>query len=61
MFSAARRAALGFSTAFELIRRLWQGPFWWLVPAATLLLVAATLIVFLQTVPVVAPFVYTLF
>jgi hypothetical protein len=49
----------GFSTAGELIRALWRGPYWWLVPVVALLLPAAVLFVFLQAVPLVAPFVYT--
>jgi len=51
----------GIATAAELIRGLWQGPYWWLVPVAALLLPAATLFIFLQAVPLVAPFVYTVF
>ncbi len=51
----------GAGTATELIRAMWQGPFWWLVPVVLFLLPAAILFVFLQSVPVVAPFVYTLF
>ena len=43
------------------MRALWRGPFWWLVPVVALLLPAAVLFVFLQTVPLVAPFVYTVF
>ncbi|MFT7671394.1 MAG: hypothetical protein ACI8X5_004112 [Planctomycetota bacterium] len=52
---------IGSSTATELVRGLWQGPFWWLVPVILLLLPAALLFVFLQAVPFVAPFVYTVF
>lgn len=51
----------GTGTATELIKGLWQGPFWWLVPIVLLLLPAAVLFVFLQAVPFVAPFVYTVF
>ena len=51
----------GTETASELIKGLWQGPFWWLVPIVLLLLPAAVLFVFLQAVPFVAPFVYTVF
>ena len=40
---------------------LWQGPNWWLVPVVLILLPAAALLVFLNTVPIVAPFVYTVF
>ncbi len=51
----------GSGTAIELLRGLWQGPFWWMVPVVLLLLPAAVLFVFLQAVPFVAPFVYTVF
>jgi len=51
----------GSSTALELIRGLWQGPYWWMVPIVLLLLPAAVFFVFLQAVPFVAPFVYTVF
>ena len=50
-----------FGTAVELIRSLWNGPFWWLVPALCVLLPAAAIFIFLQAVPIVAPFVYTVF
>jgi uncharacterized protein DUF5989 len=56
-----QRLRIGVGTAFELVHALWRGPYWWLVPAACLLLVSAIVFVFLQAVPVVAPFVYTLF
>lgn len=51
----------GVSTTRELIVAMWRGPYWWLVPIALLLLPTAIIAVFLQAVPVVAPFVYTLF
>lgn len=51
----------GFATATELVKGLWSGPYWWLVPVAALLLPAAVLFVVLQAVPIVAPFVYTVF
>ena len=50
-----------FSTAAELVRALWNGPYWWLVPIVALLLPAAFVFVFLQAAPLVAPFVYTVF
>lgn len=53
--------AQGASTAIELLAALWKGPNWWLVPVVVLLLPAAIILVLLQTVPVVAPFVYTVF
>jgi hypothetical protein len=49
------------ATAWELIAAMWNGPYWWLVPALFVLLPAAAVFVFLQAVPIVAPFVYTLF
>lgn len=60
-----RRILIGIrtrvSTSVELIRAVWSGPFWWLVPVLCVLLPAAVVFVFLQAVPVVAPFVYTVF
>ena len=56
---AKMKVAVG--TVGELISALWSGPNWWLVPVVLLLLPAAVLFVFLQAVPVVAPFVYTVF
>ena len=50
---------VGVSTAVELLRAMWNGPYWWLVPVVVLLLPAAILFIFLQAVPLVAPFVYT--
>jgi hypothetical protein len=51
----------GVGTSTELIRGLWSGQYWWLVPVVALLLPAAILFVLLQAVPLVAPFVYTVF
>lgn len=59
--SFARSLREGYSTATELLRGLWNGPFWYLVPLVLLLLPAALLFVVLQAVPIVAPFVYTIF
>ncbi len=50
-----------FATIVVLIRSLWNGPYWWLVPALFILLPAAAIFIFLQAVPIVAPFVYTVF
>lgn len=52
---------VGLSTALELVRGVWSGPYWWLVPVLALLLPAAALFVLLQAVPSIAPFVYTVF
>lgn len=49
----------GCTTSVELLKGIWNGPYWWLVPVVVLLLPAALLFIFLHTVPVVAPFVYT--
>ena len=49
------------ATFFELVRGIWSGPHWYLVPLIFVLLPAAILFIVLQTVPIVAPFVYTLF
>ncbi len=51
----------GFGTAVELLRALWRGPYWWLVPILVFLLPLACVFVLLQAVPIVAPFVYTAF
>lgn len=56
-----RSIGVGLATAWELVRAIWSGPYWWLVPVLVLLLPAAALFVFLQAVPLVAPFVYTVF
>ena len=56
-----RKIQSGVGTAIELIRSLWQGPYWWLVPVLLLILPAAIVFVILQSVPLVAPFVYTVF
>jgi len=61
MLRVLRRVRLGFSTVGELLRSMWQGPYWWLVPAVIVLLPAAVVFVLLQVVPIAAPFVYTLF
>lgn len=55
------KIAGGFQTAGELIVSVWRGPNWWLVPVLLILLPAAALFVLLETVPLVAPFVYTVF
>jgi hypothetical protein len=51
----------GFRTVVELIGSMWRGPYWWLVPVVLILLPSALIFVFLQAVPLVAPFVYTVF
>jgi hypothetical protein len=56
-----RKLKRGLATCWELIVNLWRGPHWWLVPVVLILIPAAALLVFLETVPVVAPFVYTVF
>lgn len=58
---AWRKLRSGLATSWELIVNLWRGPNWWLVPVVVILLPAAALLVFLNAVQVVAPFVYTVF
>jgi hypothetical protein len=55
------RVRTGISTAIELLRSMWHGRFWWLVPVIVFLLPIAVLFLFLQAVPYMAPFVYTVF
>lgn len=56
-----QKISTAFATSCELIRALWRGRFWWLVPIVLTLLPLAVLFVVLQSVPLVAPFVYALF
>lgn len=56
-----RNTGQGARTVAELLRSMWQGPYWWLVPVVLVLLPSAVIFVFLQAVPLVAPFVYTVF
>lgn len=49
------------ATLLELLRALWHGPFWWLVPVVCFFVPIATVLIVLQAVPLVAPFVYLLF
>ena len=51
-----KKILLGVLTAWELTVSVWRGPNWWLVPVVLSLLPAAALLVFLQTVPIVANF-----
>jgi len=61
MMRLARRLRGGFATSTELLVSLWRGPYWWLVPVVAVLLPAALIFIALQAMPIVAPFVYTLF
>lgn len=55
------RLKSGVSTIGELLANLWRGPFWWTVPLIVLLVPAAIFFVLLQAVPMVSPFIYTIF
>lgn len=55
------RIKTGVTTVGELLASLWRGPFWWLVPLIVLLVPAAIFFVLLQAVPMVSPFIYTIF
>jgi uncharacterized protein DUF5989 len=61
MSRTSAQVGSALSTVFELLRGLWRGRYWWLVPVVVLLLPAALVFAFLQAVPIVAPFVYALF
>lgn len=56
-----RKVRGGLATAWELNTGLWNGPHWWLVPVLWILLPAAILLVFVHSVPMAAPFVYSIF
>jgi hypothetical protein len=60
MRALLKRLLVGFVTG-ELIRSLWRGPNWWVVPFVLVLLPIVLVFLLLQAVPVVAPFVYTAF
>ncbi len=49
------------STLFELIRGLHRSGYWWLIPLIIIMLPLSLVFIFAQAVPIVAPFVYTLF
>jgi hypothetical protein len=40
---------------------LWKGGRWWMLPVVVILLGAAALLIFLQSIHYVAPFVYMVF
>jgi hypothetical protein len=55
----AARTRINLGTLGELATLLWQGGRWWLLPMSVVL--AAVLLVLVQAVEYVAPFVYTVF
>lgn len=61
MMSSWSRLADRWRTFGELVRELWNGPYWWLVPVVIFFAPLAALFLLLQAVPVVAPFVYMVF
>ncbi len=61
MTSLGTRLSTGFRTVGELLKNLWRGPFWWLVPILLFLLPLSILFLVLKAVPILAPFVYTAF
>lgn len=61
MGNTARRLTSAFRTIYELLKGLSKGRNWWLIPIVFILLPFSIIFVLLQAVPVVAPFVYTLF
>lgn len=59
--SQVARAAVGLETLRELFAMLRATGRWWLTPIVVVLLGAAALLVLVQAVEYVAPFVYTVF
>ena len=55
------RLLLRLGTAGELLALFWRGGRWWMTPVVVILLGAAGLLLFLQSVQYVAPFVYMVF
>lgn len=55
------RLRMRLGVAGELLAMAWSGGRWWLVPVVVVLLGAAGLLVFLQGIQYVAPFVYVVF
>jgi len=52
---------MNVGTLGELAALLWQSGRWWLLPMSVVLVGAAVLLVVVQAVEYVAPFVYTVF
>jgi len=50
-----------FTTLLELLVGLHRSGYWWLIPLIIILLPLSLFFIVAQTVPIVAPFVYTLF
>jgi uncharacterized protein DUF5989 len=61
MTALIRKLSTGFTTVAELLRAMSRGRFWWLVPLIVFLLPVAVLFLFLQAMPIIAPFVYVVF
>jgi hypothetical protein len=57
----AARARMNLGTLGELAALLWRSGRWWLLPMSLVLAGAAVLLVVVQAVEYVAPFVYTVF
>lgn len=55
------RWRVGLHTVGNLLRVLVRGGRWWLLPLAVLLLAIGVVLVILQSMPYVAPFVYVVF
>jgi hypothetical protein len=49
--SRIRSLRMGLSTAVELLRGMYRGPYWWLAPVILFLLPAAVVFILLQAVP----------
>jgi len=56
-----QKITVGLATARELVGGVWRNGHGWLLPLLLFLLPAAAVFVLLQRVPLVAPFVYSVF
>ncbi len=52
---------LRLGTAGELMALFWRGGRWWMLPMVAFLLGAGGVLVFLQSISYVAPFIYMVF
>jgi hypothetical protein len=49
-----------FGIAGELMAFLWSQKLWWMIPLVAMLLVIAAVVITIQAVPVLSPFIYPL-
>ena len=59
--SFLRRVAIRLGTIGMLVKTVWKGPFWYLVPFVCVLVVFAVFLVLVSAFPAAAPFFYAMF